>query len=385
MTEKSCHYYQDRLVEAFGDELDPSGMAKLEEHMATCAECSATWQDYRSLRKGLDSLGEQTLPSDLTRARILKAAARAQKNSPEKEVRPFWKLLLSPPAMAAAMVALLVGVGLYSQKWLENNHPMPATAPVMQKAPAPSTSSSLPPPPPEKSLEGEAPRKQPDTGLGSAATSNSKAATGTIEAPKAKKAMPENRIVPAPPAPEIYSAPTGGSGLMDLDSKKSDQPAAAPPSGGLDHIAKPTAPAKAEEKTPADGSFKANAAPAGPAASAPAQQEKTLERDQNRGRVLKENPAEEQAAPLAAPRTESFDTQDKENKSQSPTLGIVSGKSSREPSLALVDQAKEKIRAGNYSSALQDLLQAQKSNDSSEIQSLIELCRNKLKPEPIKP
>jgi hypothetical protein len=91
---------------------------KLRRILEEKPEFNPLWQEYRLLRKGMESWSQEAGPSEMTRERILKKAARG---IPGKKLRlsHAWRLLLSQPVVAAATVLLIVGVGIYSHYWVK--------------------------------------------------------------------------------------------------------------------------------------------------------------------------------------------------------------------------------------------------------------------------
>ncbi len=315
-----CQKYQDWMVDAFGDELEESLASEMQAHLESCPGCAEIWSDFAEIRRGMEQIETLEPPSELSAARILKAAERKLPRQPASS--PIWRFLLSRPAQVAAMMVLILGVGLYTQKWLKTHRePMPP-APFHEPIPAPTlTAPPAAPSPPlfyERAVKEEKARRRDEV-----KTAKEKA---PLLAPKGL-----DRPDP-PPQPEALGGAATGT-----------------PGGSAEGILREKA---AEEQPMAE--------PAKPAAvPAPAQ-------DKNLQRMTP-------ASTLEAPReTEAdFGIQAKQKALSLPEQN------------SLLTSAKAKIREGNCAGALPDLLLAQKLGDNSEIPPLIEMCRTRLNAETI--
>jgi hypothetical protein len=188
---------EQRMDEAFsagpGSKEEQALSALLSEH----PEYQALWKEYQNLRQGMDILQTNSVPSELTGARIRHAArGRLKKAVPN---RRGWRWLLSQPLVAAATVLLVVGFGFYSQYlWRESKKTeLPTQKLPVQEEPSPPTPSQ-----------------------GSAATEKFKL---EWEAPPPPKPAPTNALAPQssqPIALPKITAPTtptgaGGAGLAE--------------------------------------------------------------------------------------------------------------------------------------------------------------------------
>ncbi len=135
------------MVEAFGEEIDPLSFLELEAHLATCADCSSDWRELKAVRQGMEALGKIEGPSELTEARILKAADRKVSTKTKPVASAWWRWMLSPPALAAAMLALIIGVGIFSHQWVQR-HPevKPSMEPALMPRPAEPAKQLMAPP-----------------------------------------------------------------------------------------------------------------------------------------------------------------------------------------------------------------------------------------------
>lgn len=360
----TCEKTQEKILEAIGTAWDPGKESDLAVHLQICPACRELWEDCERIRVGMDALEPGEGPSELTAERILKAAREQQahvKPIPEKAGRRF---LTARPVQIAAMVALIVGVGLYSQKWLKDrgNELAPAdfkTAPVKAPvtAPAPETA---PPPAPAANPQpaGDAAKTPAPAGPaapGQAVTAPSvKDAVERFKAPAPAKPDLKEKAKPAEPLPSV---PEGaGGGLMDQPSELGK----VSPSGAITTerrtVEEDQAPAAKGLAAPAPSAQK----PAAPAAKA------------------MQAPAATTAAPGApapVPPADGEQQREAEAKKES-----EEGKVARRK---LVASAKSKINIGDYQGALQELLRAERQGSSAEIARLIQLCRDKLKPEAI--
>jgi hypothetical protein len=248
------------------------------------------------------------------------------------------------------MFALIAGVGLYSQKYLQENRPEPLF---------PASGTQAPPPPAAPSAPSQA-------------TGNAAPAAPVIVPP-----MPAARPAPAPkleraqPAIEKAKAAPDQSRTVAPDAQQRPQedldrlrPAAEAPA------AAPAGDAAGIGEREAD---KALAAPGG-AGLTPSEEKK----EAAPAKMLQAAPPAAQPAPPAAAKDAAVEgfAADKETKTRAGRAkqGETSARERR------IADAKLKMAAGNYSGALQDLLQAQQTGSNSEIERLIEMCRDRLKP-----
>ncbi len=296
----NCEQTQEKILEALGRDGDSLSEAtgrdaSLREHLKACPACGEFLADLLRIGEGMNALERDSLPSELTRTRILRAAQLQQAKFSERP--SIWRFLLSRPLQVAAMFALIIGVGIYSQKWLEEKRPNTLLGPP---PPAGDSVPKVPAPPaPLADQPGEAPRPV--------------AQPPSLAKPKAKggaEAVKRERAVEPPQAPPPISE--------------------AGPSGGIGASSAPTKLLQA------------------PAASQPAPE------------------AKKKADPLVEAE---FSARSKPDSVMNPAQG------------GLISAARSKISQGDYPGALQDLLKAQTLGSTPEIERLIELCREKSKPE----
>jgi hypothetical protein len=105
----ACEKWKDRVLEAA---LTATTAKDLEEHLRSCANCSATLDEVRARKARLDTLlplvAQGAEPSADFRARVLAAAVSAKEG---KGARP-WRVWTLAGATAVVVVLLLVGLTL---------------------------------------------------------------------------------------------------------------------------------------------------------------------------------------------------------------------------------------------------------------------------------
>lgn len=332
----NCESAQDKILEAMdSDALDASAR----EHLDGCAECRSFQEDFLRIREGMAKLEAADGPSEMTSARILNAAKRQQALFKNKAQKSFWHFALSRPVQVAAMFALIVGVGIYSQKWLERERPdagfAPATttpaAPVEEKMPPPAAPPAGPSP---VLLEKQAP---------------SPPKAKARESARPQRAMqPEAVPIAAPkqapaeaPEPLLDAAPPVAPATKDGDKEKIAAPLGGGKAGTEADLAKPPAPAKALQ--------------------APAANQAVPE-----GRLYEINAQDAKGADEVRKKDISSEQEQKRGESASRYQ-------------VLLQTAKAKIGQEKWNGALDDLIAAQQLSDSKEVRDLIVMVRSHLR------
>jgi hypothetical protein len=318
-------------------EWNPEAQPDLMAHLQICPLCRELWEDCQSIGRGMDAW-EAEGPSELTAARILKLAE--ERRFPRIEPAPRRKrgFFLSRPLQIAAMFALVLGVGIYAQKWLQERGHQPfekGKVPVSETAPSPFPAEAEPAMP---------------LGVMPRAPAEAEQAKPAAPPPAATRAQPIPIIRGLPgPAPRMKNAPAEEKALGFKDGATSTP--TKPAAGGRSAVAPAPVQEEAEKVEKASPVLQKMEAPA-KALQAPAGAAETVA-----------PPALEEKAPsdLEEPRHDK--------------------KADSAAQKNLVLAAKGKINIGDYQGALQDLVKAQQLGDNAEIDKLIELCRNKLKPE----
>lgn len=359
MSEKpSCQTYQTWMEDAFSGELEKGLQPHLEAHLQSCETCRAIWADYQALRRGMEILAETEGPSLKVQNQILRAAeAKAERRAAKRA--GLWGWLLQPATVAFATLLLIAGIGYLGRQELqkqETSKPMaPAVAPQDTLGVQPEAARpAAPPPPPAARQEApspelakpkaappkpitEAPKSDLQPGRAEEASFRMK-----DEAPAATTGAPEGAPAPAAPAKSLAKPAPAEAARQNLerDSGASQVPTIPEAQGGL-----------------GGATQLSNGNP-------PKEADKEKKREKSAG------PASiETEAPLTAPQPPQFET----------AIGRAQEKLPTERFLTLINAAKAKIRQQNYSGALEDLLAAQRIQDTKEIQDLILLCRSHLR------
>ncbi|MFO1463516.1 MAG: hypothetical protein U1F66_07035 [bacterium] len=343
----ACAQCQSWLEDEFSRELAPELRPRLEVHLQGCAECRALWQDYQTLRRGMDLIAETEGPSLRAQNAVLRAAEeRAERRAPR--VRGLWAWLLRPATVAFATLLLIVGIGYLGRQELQKRKASESPAPLLAPQGTPADEGmGLIAPAPSGFKDGEIEkRKQAPAGAGAASkTAPRPPAKPQAPPPAAAEAVRERS--PAPPPP-----PAADQAL----------PAAAPTKS----LAQPPAPMSgAEAEAPA-----ARSAPLIPEAATGLGGAKPEAEGKKDGGALKKSvPASE--------------AQDKESfQAETNLQGGRLEEKAKEPAdrfNALLSAAKAKLAKQDYAGALEDLLAAQRIRDSKEVQDLILLCRSHLR------
>jgi len=356
-----CQQCQDWMEDAFSGELKPELKPALDSHLAACEECRAGWEDYRLLRRGLDALAEnEDGPSPFVEAKILRAAAA--RNAKSEAPSGFWRWLLRPATISFATLALILGLGyLGREELLRHRQAENLTAPV---APAPQAPKAIPatsldsfgasePAPAKPSATAPAPvtplikKSAPDA----KAKASTEARDSAVQRQELQQQATQPAAAPVPPPAEekgrALSAPSSGAAANGAGFK--DEVRAREASIPEAELAAPPTPRQDTEKTVQSGAAK-------PKPSEQAQPAKTLQRAPQPGAPagdLSEGGIGGGSAPKELPEGSKLNQ--------------------------LLQSAKAKIKRQEYASALDDLLAAQKIQDTKEIQDLILLCRSHLR------
>ncbi len=313
------------MEEAFSAEANDPIQQSLELLLSDQPEFQNLWKEFLTLRRGIEGLEANSVPSEMTRARILQAAN--QQTQPRSVSKPskIWRVLLSQPVVAAATVALFVGFGIYSHFWRQEptrNLP-PVSSPVQpqeEKRGAPEPSQVL--------IEKDAATSEAPKGAASMAPADDAKERKAPVVQKPKLDAPK-KMAPPPPSPALReraptTVPVGNSG-------SSPQPAAKALGG------------RALER--------AGVAPEAVEGQIRDQAEDSLSSD----KLM-------QGSDEQAPEQEATSKSEEKQKQA-------------EPVATLVKQAKVLMEEGNYREALIKLKEAQQSHDSQEIRKLISQCR----------
>ncbi|HKZ53458.1 MAG TPA: zf-HC2 domain-containing protein [Candidatus Acidoferrales bacterium] len=111
----ACHRWNDLLLDYAWGACEPAAAARVEDHLAACAPCTATLADLRTREQQIDAALGQLVrgaePSSHFRAHVL---AAAQASAAPAAGQPAWK-----GALAAVAVVLLAAVFLppLAERW----------------------------------------------------------------------------------------------------------------------------------------------------------------------------------------------------------------------------------------------------------------------------
>lgn len=126
MTEEHDHVREDLAAYALGG-LEAAERARVESHLVSCVVCSGRLEEYRAVLGALPlALTPETPPPAAWKA--IRAAARAR---PRAVILPDWLRIARWPALAAAMVALIVW-NVTLQRELTRRAPGPAPGPEVE-------------------------------------------------------------------------------------------------------------------------------------------------------------------------------------------------------------------------------------------------------------
>lgn len=286
---QTCEKYQQWMDEAFAGELEAARRDEFQAHVQTCPHCRPLWQEYLEVRDAVEAWRSGSGPTELTEARILRAAAERIRQEKKARIGRGWRVLLSRPLIAAATVALIAGVGIYSQFLMK-----PETPPVVEQVP------------PGPRMQDEAP-KAPEQAF--------------QKTEEAAKPEPQPALLPPP-------APAQRTRVIEEAPLKKPVSAPASQEGAADTAQEP---------------------PSGTGGGMP-------------------KPAEREAAPQAESILK-----------YTPTEMKSLSKAPPPPREQLMRSAEKKMKAHDFQGALQDLLEAQKIEDSEEIRALIDECRSEIR------
>lgn len=129
-----CHHVEQWILLQDSGELGSVGRFRLARHLAVCPACRSYQANLHTTRNALQALPAPALaPRD--RAVILDAAAPDRREvavwAPGRQPVSWWR-----PALAAAVLAALLGAGLYLRPGTG-----PAPVEVARKAPAPDATT----------------------------------------------------------------------------------------------------------------------------------------------------------------------------------------------------------------------------------------------------
>ena len=373
MSEKpSCQQCQTWMEEAYLGELETELRPGLEAHLAQCNECRMAWGDYQALRRGMDILAETEGPSLRVQNQVLRAAEAKISGRGAKRAG-LWSWLLRPATVAFATLLLVAGVGILGrQEWEKRKateHAAPELAPQgtvdllspVEEAPKASAPLQQAPAAPQSPAKAKA---MPTSVFKSPTPSEAKpanAAKTEADSFRAKDEAPapamdklrQQEAPPPPPVPELEGRPRGAPALKSL-AKPAAEPA---PSGATKAASESGVGTGAPDATIPEAQRLMGGA-------ASMQETDALKGD------LKKEKQEKRAAPAPAqPEAE-------QNQAPAPVSDNEGTKETPERFRTLINSAKAKIKKQNFSGALEDLLAAQRLQDTQEVQDLILLCRS---------
>lgn len=318
MSSLDCSTCQESMVDAYGGELAPDARQAFEAHLVECTACRELWQDYQDLHTSVGVWAREQQASPQSAKNILEAADAKLRRGPKISLHPWWKVLLSPPALAAATLLLVAGIGLYSQRWLGE--------PVGFKTSPPSNSAS-----PEKAALPEARPRQ----------------TTTPAVPVEFKKDLAKKPAAKPPIPPLISSPARLEGL------------------GITEFAQPAPAPQNEAQRASETEMKAFAPPSMTESTGPAAAPAT-------GMKAKASAATGQ---MQAEKEETLDK-------TAADAAMEPDREQAQTPVSLLNSAKKKMEKKDYSGALKDLKKAQEIQDSAEVRKLIRECQKNLAPPP---
>jgi anti-sigma factor RsiW len=110
-----CEFYADALVERAAGTLDAERAARLNAHLAGCADCTAAWRAIRALKDApLEvpaGLEDRIRRAAREAARPATVAARRTARADVHRPRARWRPWALPLAAAAALVGIWIGLG----------------------------------------------------------------------------------------------------------------------------------------------------------------------------------------------------------------------------------------------------------------------------------
>ncbi|MFO7957977.1 MAG: zf-HC2 domain-containing protein [Candidatus Brocadiia bacterium] len=109
-----CKTAQRKLEAYVGGELTRKELARVEDHLASCAECGRALEHVRQLHRALGEKTAPPLPAGF-HARLMARARehRAKRSWVERILRPFdWRPAMPAGLRLAAVAAVLVALGL---------------------------------------------------------------------------------------------------------------------------------------------------------------------------------------------------------------------------------------------------------------------------------
>lgn len=131
-----CRTAQRRLEAYLGGELSEQERARLERHLASCAECTRALEHARQLHETLGRRASPPLPESF-HARLM---ARAREHAGERRwseriLRPFGRIVAMPAGLRAAVaagviVALGIGALIGRDMWRGQKPPEPQPAQI---------------------------------------------------------------------------------------------------------------------------------------------------------------------------------------------------------------------------------------------------------------
>jgi anti-sigma factor RsiW len=110
-----CEFYADALVERAAGTLDVERAARLDAHLAGCADCAAAWRAIRALKDApLEvpaNLEDRIRRAVREAARPAGVAARDTARAEPRRAPARWRPWALPLAAAAALVGIWIGLG----------------------------------------------------------------------------------------------------------------------------------------------------------------------------------------------------------------------------------------------------------------------------------
>ncbi len=361
-----------------GKTLSADEQLELEKLKNSSKEHQEMWNELQTLQAEIKKLPFDIQPSELTRARILKAAKQAIEE--DKKEKTHW---LKPLSLVAAMAVLVLGITYFSNYFSQENQApkqysfnfetasekTPATlsnieqedqAPKTAKEPQPTQIARK-----EKSLNEQ---KSIASNAYDLLYSNQKegmrSKRGYPEKPSLEgKLKSEPRVATEDRIDKKGEADSGGTFFANENKNKlkDDTVEAAAPMADLAEpktsVQPSTAPMSPQIPSPQEKSLVLS----GPQASPPKNQ-KPIGSTSSPIKYDTESKSSHAGGSLSRPETVETNSKEEQPKSRE----------------KIMESARKKMKEKKYAEAYQELLKAQKIKDDQEVKKLIQFCKNKL-------
>lgn len=374
MSEKpSCQQCQAWMEEAYLGELDAKLRPELESHLKECQECRLAWTDYQTLRRGMDVLAETEGPSLRVQNQVLRAAEAKIVGRGAKRAG-LWSWLLRPATVAFATLLLVAGVGILGRQEWEKHKATEHAAPALAPQGTVELSS-----PSEEALKASEPLQQVPAAPQAPAKAKAMP-TSVLKAPAPSEAKPANA---AKPEADFFRTKDEATPVDKLRQQEAPPPPptqaeegrsrATPPLKSLAKPATEVAPSGAAKAVSESGiGTGSSQAPIPEVQRAMGGATSTQDSSALKGDLKKEKQEKNVAPAVAQPEAE-------QDLAPAPVSDTEVKEKSSERFQTLMNSAKTKIKKQNFSGALEDLLAAQRLQDTQEVQDLILLCRSHLR------